>query len=215
MSDDIDKFSLPETEVIICPIAIKKIMLHAIEFSNPNGHKFNWKEIIGLLAGKILDNKVIVTDSYAMDHGSSMDVKYRNDSYVKAAIVNSLLANKGEFFAGWYHSHPGLGFFYSATDIINHLGYQDVNPKAIGLVFDHEGIIKRNKFFEIYTLNYEESEISGYRELDYEIKGISRKKELSTLKEYYERLLFYWNINFVESAEKTVKDWLKNSLKDE
>ena len=49
----------------------------------------------------------------------------------------SKLYEHNEFFVGWYHSHPGLGFFYSDTDILNHIGYQDGNPLAIGLVFDH------------------------------------------------------------------------------
>jgi hypothetical protein len=41
------------------------------------------------------------------------------------------------FSCGWYHSHPGLGIFFSGTDINNQLGWQTPNPSAIGIVFDH------------------------------------------------------------------------------
>ena len=207
-------FTLPTTEIIINSRAIKKIMLHAIEFSNPNSSKLRWKEVIGILGGKIEDGIVKVTNSFPITHGSHYYVTFKKKNYIMSAIINSILSEKGEFFVGWYHSHPGIGFFYSETDIINHIGYQDVNPRAIGLVFDHEGYKKRKKFFEIYTLNFTRLGKISYSDVNYEIEDISKNKEIEKLKEIYDRLLFYWKLNFVESGEKTVKKWLKNVEKE-
>ncbi|MBD3230395.1 MAG: hypothetical protein GF329_19605 [Candidatus Lokiarchaeota archaeon] len=193
-------------EIIFKPLAVKKIMLHAIEYANPSKSKWRWKEVMGLLGGKIEDHKVIITDSFAITHGSHFHVSYNDKNYVIAAEINSLLYNQGkdEFFTGWYHSHPGLGFFYSDTDILNHLGYQDVNPYAIGLVFDPEGYSRQKKFFTIYTLNLSSFGVLGYREVDYRIQGIPKKKEIEKLKSMFDLILFYWKINYVESAERTV-----------
>ncbi len=210
-------FSRPEKllyKIVFEPIAIKKIMLHSIEFSNPMKSRWRWKEVIGLLGGKLDKNgQVIVTDSFPITHGSKYHVQFHNKNYILASIINDNLSERNEFFVGWYHSHPGLGFFYSETDIINHLGYQDVNPKAIGLVFDHEGYNKHGHFFEVYNLDYSKYGVSGYHEVPYSIKGISKKREHSELKRMFDRILFYWKINFVESAEKSLKKWLKTQKK--
>ncbi|TFF89230.1 MAG: hypothetical protein EU549_01330 [Promethearchaeota archaeon] len=202
---DPSKFEL-KPKLYFKQIAIKKIMLHAIEYSNPNRSKWHWREVMGLLGGKIEGYKVIITDSFAITHGSHFHVSYNDKNYIVAAKINSLLYDEGngEFFTGWYHTHPGLGFFYSDTDIINHLGYQDVNPYAIGIVFDHEGYRRQQKFFAVYTLNIASFGVVGYQEIDYKIQGIPKNKEIDKLKEIFDRILFYWNIDFVESAEKTV-----------
>ncbi|MHA1269138.1 MAG: Mov34/MPN/PAD-1 family protein [Candidatus Helarchaeota archaeon] len=212
--EKINKFRLVEPskpEVVLSLKAIKKIMLHVIEYSNSSKKRWQWKEVIGLLGGKIgTKNKVYVSNSYAINHGSKYHVGYQKQNYISAAIINDILSSRDEFFVGWYHSHPGIGFFYSETDVINHIGYQDVNPQAIGLVFDHEGYKKSKKFFEIYNLNYSLSGAIGYDEIDYVIKEIPKDKELEILKEIYDRIFFYWRINLVESAEKSVKKWIQH-----
>jgi len=207
-------FKLPKTEITININAIKKIMLHTIEFSNPTKSNWRWKEVMGILGGKIKDeNNIYVNDSFAITHGNHYSVQYNKKNYIIATQINDLLFKKNEFFVGWYHSHPGLGFFYSHTDIINHLGYQDVNPHAIGIVFDHKGYDRERKFFEIYKLRYSNYGYISYESVPYIIESVSKKDEIKTLKKIYDEILFYWKIGLVESAEKTIKKWLKEFKK--
>jgi len=205
--------SIKEINAIFHLKSIKKIMLHTIQYSNPYLSKWRWKEVIGILGGKVIKNNIIVTDSFAINHGGHYEVKFNNKNYILAAEINSKLYEHNEFFVGWYHSHPGLGFFYSDTDILNHIGYQDGNPLAIGLVFDHTQFNKNGKFFEVYTLNYSRHGIAGYRTVKYNILGIPKSRETIELKRIYDKILFYWRNRIVESAEKSVKKWIYKKLK--
>nr|MDO8113322.1 hypothetical protein [Candidatus Sigynarchaeota archaeon] len=72
------------------------------------------------------------------------------------------------FIVGWYHSHPGLDFFLSPTDVSNHLGFQGPNPYSIAIVFDHTKIVPyKHLGFKIFRLDEATTE-SEYKEIDFD-----------------------------------------------
>ena len=54
-----------------------------------------------------------------------------------SVFERSIQDDKTDFIIGWFHTHPGFGFFYSPIDCMTQLGYQIPNPYAVGLIFDH------------------------------------------------------------------------------
>merc|ERR1719458_2462514 len=37
---------------------------------------------------------------------------------------------------GWYHSHPGFGCWFSGTDVNTQQSFEQLNPRAVGVVVD-------------------------------------------------------------------------------
>ncbi|MHA1695575.1 MAG: Mov34/MPN/PAD-1 family protein [Candidatus Helarchaeota archaeon] len=174
--------------------AYETIVLHACRFANVKIPMDSWKEIYGFLIGVIDGDDVIVKRCVPMAHGSSVEVEFNEEHYIKSAEVDSMAAERGEFIVGWYHSHPGLGLFLSSTDIQNHLGYQGPNPKAIALVFDHTLLNKPledgtlHPGFEIFKLDDPSlGRMSDFHKVDYEIENVDMKKFRETLVELTER----------------------------
>lgn len=158
--------------------ALRKMIQHVVEYAS--FRKSRWKEVYGLIIGynDEKNREVVVTNAIPVTHGSSVHVEFAENDYVFAAQVNELLVEKStdEFFVGWYHSHPGLGFFLSYIDIINHLGFQDLNPKAIAIVFDHTSFERDQAGFRIFRLKFIEDRY-GYREIPFRIDDFPSETE--------------------------------------
>ena len=174
--------------------AYNSIILHACRFANIKIPMDSWKEIYGFMIGKIEGDDVVISKCVPMAHGSSVEVEFNEEHYIKSAEVDSIAAERGEFIVGWYHSHPGLGLFLSSTDIQNHLGYQGPNPKAIALVFDHTLLNKeykdgsRHPGFEIFKLDDPKlGRMSDFHKVKYVIENIDVIKYTNTLVELIER----------------------------
>ncbi|MHA1271143.1 MAG: Mov34/MPN/PAD-1 family protein [Candidatus Helarchaeota archaeon] len=174
--------------------AYETIVLHASRFANVKIPMDSWKEIYGFLIGKIEGEDVVVTRCAPMAHGSSVEVEFNEEHYIRAAEVDSMAAERGEFIVGWYHSHPGLGLFLSSTDIQNQLGYQGPNPRAIALVFDHTLLNKPKEDgslhpgFEIFKLDDPGlGRMSDFHKVQFEIEDVDMKKYRDTLIELTER----------------------------
>ncbi|MHA1893857.1 MAG: Mov34/MPN/PAD-1 family protein [Candidatus Helarchaeota archaeon] len=159
--------------------AYKTIVLHATRFANSKVPIDNWKEIYGFLIGKVEGEDVIVENAVPMAHGSSVEVEFTDEHYVRSATIDSMAAERGLFIVGWYHSHPGLSLFLSSTDIKNHLAYQQPNPKSVALVFDHTLVGKKSdkeneEFhpgFRIFKLDDPNlGTMSDFHEIEYEIE---------------------------------------------
>ncbi len=186
-----------EKAVVIEAEAYKTIILYASRYANQSIPKENWKEIYGVLIGHMDEDIVYVERAEALTYGHATDVQL-NDKHLAfiAEIEDELYREaKHQFIVGWFHSHPGLGLFYSYVDLINHIGFQGKNPDAIGLVFDHtllgkkklekvEGtdhkITKYDTGFEIYRMNDVNMDINvpefdeNYHEVDYIVKGLNK-----------------------------------------
>ena len=137
---DVDKL------VTIKSIAYYKMLIHVLRFGNKARDPRNYREVMGILIGRLEGEadlrgirNVIIEEAVPISHGGSIEVSFAPEDYVSFSMVDVEYAERDPplFSCGWYHSHPGLGIFFSGTDINNQLGWQTPNPSAIGIVFDH------------------------------------------------------------------------------
>jgi len=133
-----------ESPVYISYNAYRRIVGYAMRYGNDEIPQRNWREVYGILIGSIKDNKeIIIKDAIPVMVGGRAYVEYKSKHYVDTAQFNTTIYeraiqdNKEDFFVGWWHTHPGIGFIFSPRDIETQLFYQGVNPFAIALVFDH------------------------------------------------------------------------------
>jgi len=133
-----------ETPTVISYNAYRRIVGYAMRYGNNELAQRNWREVYGILIGSIKDNKeVIIKDAIPVMVGDRAYVEYKSKHYVDTAQFNTAIYeraiqdDKEDFFVGWWHTHPGIGFIFSPRDIETQLFYQGVNPFAIALVFDH------------------------------------------------------------------------------
>jgi len=133
-----------ETPTFISYNAYRRIIGYAMRYGNKDLPQKSWREVYGILIGSIKNNKeVIIKDAIPVMVGDRAYVEYKSKHYVDTAQFNtavyerSIQDNKEDFFVGWWHTHPGIGFIFSPRDIETQLFYQGVNPFAIALVFDH------------------------------------------------------------------------------
>lgn len=133
-----------ETPIFISYNAYRRIVGYAMRYGNDELSQRNWREVYGILIGSIKDNKeVIIKDAIPVMAGGRAYVEYKSKHYVDTAQFNTAIYeraiqdNREDFFVGWWHTHPGIGFIFSPRDVETQLFYQGVNPYAIALVFDH------------------------------------------------------------------------------
>ena len=132
------------TPVFLSYNAYKRIVGYAMRYGNNDLPQKTWREVYGILIGSIKENKeVIIKDAIPVMVGDRAYVEYKSKHYVDTAQFNTAIFERAiqddreDFFVGWWHTHPGIGFIFSPRDIETQLFYQGVNPFAIALVFDH------------------------------------------------------------------------------
>ena len=195
--------------VTIRPLAYYKMLIHILRFGNKARQHRNFKEVMGILIGHLEGEadqmgvkNVIVEDAVPISHGGSIEVAFAPEDYVSFSMVDAEYAERDPpmFSCGWYHSHPGLRIFFSATDINNQLGWQTPNSSAIGIVFDHT-----------YLDNDENPGDLGFRtfRLDDPSKGSrSDYHEVKTIVEPPDNLEYYIKImkliNYIHSKEPPI-----------
>lgn len=187
-----DKKEKKEKPVIIKAEAYKTIILYASRYANAQIPRADWKEIYGVLIGHTDDDFVYIEQAEALTYGHDTDVQLDTRHYVFIDEIQSSLG-KDKWICGWFHSHPGLDLFFSYTDLINQLGFQQNNDDFVGLVFDHTllGKKKEEKIgdniltkydtgFEIYKLNDVSMDINApdfdnnYHSVDYIVEGLNK-----------------------------------------
>lgn len=173
--------------VILESEAYLKALLHVLRFASNTINKDSWVEVYGWLVGKIEgegegESIVHVYDAVPIQHGKDVEVAFDAEAYVRAAEFDEQLYQKAEenpqmkgfFIVGWYHSHPGLDFFLSPTDVTNHVGFQGPNPQSIAIVFDHTKIVPHKQLgFKIFRLD-EASPDSKYHEVNFDKTKFSK-----------------------------------------
>ncbi|MFX1409793.1 MAG: hypothetical protein ACFFA6_05550 [Promethearchaeota archaeon] len=192
-----DHLKMINKPVVVRADAYKTIILYASRYANKSILPENWKEIYGILIGYSDNELVYIERAEALTFGHATDVQLDERHYGFIEEIQEKLdkEGKGLYMIGWFHSHPGLGLFFSYIDLINQLGFQAKNDDFCGLVFDHtllgkkkqekvEGteymITKYDTGFEIYRItnvnmdvndpNYE----SNYYKVDYIVDGLSK-----------------------------------------
>jgi proteasome lid subunit RPN8/RPN11 len=180
--------------------AYKKIVGYGLRYANEAMSSKDWREVYGILIGSVEDNKkVLIKDAIPMIVGDRAGVKYENKQYVDMAQIDesvyerSIQDSKNDFIIGWWHTHPGFGFFYSPVDCMTQLGYQIPNPYALGIIFDHTKFLSNDFYLGVAGLrliNPEQGMLATYDliELEYELE----KEQM------------------VKKVKKTIKDLNKN-----
>ena len=185
--------------VVLSIEAYKTIILYASRYANPYIPSKDWKEIYGILIGRRDEDFVYVERAEALTFGHDTDVELDHRHLGFIATIEDELYNEGsgQYIVGWFHSHPGLGLFFSYIDLKNQLFFQ-THEDGIGLVFDHtllgkkkedpifdeEGkehkMTKYETGFEIYRLTdvNMNSNAPGYdknyHSVDYILKGLNK-----------------------------------------
>ncbi|MFX1316046.1 MAG: hypothetical protein ACFE9T_09305 [Promethearchaeota archaeon] len=142
-----------KANITITVKAILKIASHSLKYAHSKIPREKWVEVIGLLAGKLDNNRSIlhIEDAYPMGHGTAVYAEIKDyKNYVRA--FRDIKKNK-LFICGWYHSHPSYGCFMSDEDIGTQGRYQKLWDKAIALVIDPYQIDGTSLGFEIYRAN--------------------------------------------------------------
>jgi tetratricopeptide (TPR) repeat protein/proteasome lid subunit RPN8/RPN11 len=140
-------------EVILTKTLFEDLLLYGLSFANAKMPRSQFKEVMALLVGKTQNDDVIITEVVPIASGSDLEVVFQDEHYAKSEMINDLAAERNEFIVGWYHTHPAIGLFLSPTDIINQLGYQSLNDKAIAIVFDHNQMTSASPGLSIFRLD--------------------------------------------------------------
>lgn len=171
--------------------AYRKILGYGLRYANEQIPTKDWREVYGILIGLIKDNKkVLIKDAIPMVVGDRAGVKYENKQYVDMAQIDesvyerSIQDKKHDFIIGWWHTHPGFGFFYSPIDCMTQLGYQIPNPFALGIIFDHTKFLSNDFHLGVAGLrviNPEQGMFSTYEliELEYELEEDEMVKKVN------------------------------------
>ena len=147
--------------VTIKPLAYYKMILHIMRFGSKYIEHAKLKEVMGILIGHLEGEgeikNVIVEDVVPVSHGGTIEVKFSVDQLGAFGELDSKIweqfGDLGWFSIGWYHSHPGLGIFFSDTDKYNQIFWQK-SPSGIGIVFDHTYLDKPGDLgFRIFRLD--------------------------------------------------------------
>ena len=129
-----------------------KFLRFALENANPLDRSMGWKECIGLVLGRITGSEIFVTDIIPMATGSAVHVDITDYEKVFSIVPFSKIES-GEVIVGWAHTHPGLGLFFSGTDIRTQHTYQQMHPLSFGLVLDPMKVNAEFPGFNIYRVD--------------------------------------------------------------
>jgi proteasome lid subunit RPN8/RPN11 len=121
-----------QVQVIISQVALRQVEGHSTADMN--------RELGGVLMGHVIqeDGSLLVKVEAALpvsteDHGP-IHFTFTADSW--AQLHQDRAARYPELdIVGWFHTHPNLGVFYSADDVVVHSA-AFVMPWQVGLVFD-------------------------------------------------------------------------------
>jgi len=137
----------------ISAVALIKMVIHA-----RSGVPY---EIMGLMQGKVVDQSLIIVDSFALPvQGKETRVNAGNEAteYMVQYISSSERVDRLENAVGWYHSHPGYGCWLSGIDVNTQLNNQKFQDPFVAVVIDPNRTISAGKVdigaFRTYPENY-------------------------------------------------------------
>lgn len=160
-------------KVIFSRESFEEMLIYGLAYANMGIPASTFREVIALVVGKIEKNDVIITEIVPITSGTETEVEFKDEHYARAAEINDLAADRNEFIVGWYHTHPGLGLFLSPADIINQLGYQSLNEKAIALVYDFTKTTPSRSGLMVFRLDTATLTSGSYHLVPWQIKNSS------------------------------------------
>mmetsp|Transcript_7542 Transcript_7542/g.19136 ORF Transcript_7542/g.19136 Transcript_7542/m.19136 type:complete len:317 (+) Transcript_7542:113-1063(+) len=123
---------LPDTaeQVYISSLALLKMLKH--------GRAGVPMEVMGLMLGEFIDDYTIrVVDVFSMPQsGNSVSVEAVDPVFQTKMLDMLKQTGRPEMVVGWYHSHPGFGCWFSGTDVNTQQSFEQLNPRAVGVVVD-------------------------------------------------------------------------------
>jgi tetratricopeptide (TPR) repeat protein len=176
----LDKRVEGEGEVLFSQKVFEEMLLYGIVFANRKMLPPQYKEVLALILGKIEKGNVVISELVPITSGTETDVQFKDEHYAKVSEINAMAAERNEFIVGWYHTHPGLGLFLSPVDIINQLGYQSINEKAIAIEFDFIQMTPSRSGFAIFRLN-EASLAASYHSVSWRVLNTPKLEYLQTV----------------------------------
>ncbi|MEH1799004.1 MAG: Mov34/MPN/PAD-1 family protein [Nostoc sp.] len=97
-------------------------------------------EVGGLLLGEVYQQQesyfVNITDVLPAKHtqAGALDITFTGQTWLDLIADRSHYPEK--ITVGWYHSHPGIGVFFSTQDLFTHRSFFANKPWYIALVID-------------------------------------------------------------------------------
>jgi 26S proteasome regulatory subunit N11 len=123
---------LPDTaeQVYISSLALLKMLKH--------GRAGVPMEVMGLMLGEFIDDYTIrCVDVFSMPQsGNSVSVEAVDPVFQTKMLDMLKQTGRPEMVVGWYHSHPGFGCWFSGTDVNTQQSFEQLNPRAVGVVVD-------------------------------------------------------------------------------
>ncbi|SJK86416.1 26S proteasome regulatory subunit N11 [Babesia microti strain RI] len=111
-------------------------------------------EVMGLMLGEFVDNYTIrVVDVFSMPQsGNSVSVEAVDPVYQTVMLDQLKRTGRPEMVVGWYHSHPGFGCWFSGTDVNTQQSFEQLNPRAVGIVVDPIQSVKGKVVIDCFRL---------------------------------------------------------------
>mmetsp|Transcript_46652 Transcript_46652/g.101385 ORF Transcript_46652/g.101385 Transcript_46652/m.101385 type:complete len:310 (+) Transcript_46652:42-971(+) len=133
-------------QVYISSLALLKMLQH--------GRKGIPFEVMGLMLGEFVDDYAVrVVDVFAMPQIGSSNMVEAVDPVFQTKMLDMLKqTGRPEMVVGWYHSHPGFGCWFSGTDINTQQSFEQLNPRAVGVVVDPVQSVKGKVVIDCFRL---------------------------------------------------------------
>jgi len=140
--------SLADTaeQVYISSLALLKMLKH--------GRTGVPMEVMGLMLGEFIDDYTVrVVDVFSMPQsGNSVSVEAVDPVFQTRMLDNLKQTGRPEMVVGWYHSYPGFGCWFSGTDMNTQQSFEQLNPRAVGIVIDPIQSVKGKVVIDCFRL---------------------------------------------------------------
>jgi 26S proteasome regulatory subunit N11 len=142
-------------QVYISSLALLKMLKH--------GRAGVPMEVMGLMLGEFIDDFTIkVVDVFSMPQtGNSVSVEAVDPVFQTKMLDMLKQTGRPEMVVGWYHSHPGFGCWLSGTDINTQQSFEQLNPRAVGVVVDPIQSVKGKVVIDCFRLINPQSAMLG------------------------------------------------------
>ena len=142
-------------QVYISSLALLKMLKH--------GRAGVPMEVMGLMLGEFIDDFTVkVVDVFSMPQtGNSVSVEAVDPVFQTKMLDMLKQTGRPEMVVGWYHSHPGFGCWLSGTDINTQQSFEQLNPRAVGVVVDPIQSVKGKVVIDCFRLINPQSIMMG------------------------------------------------------
>jgi 26S proteasome regulatory subunit N11 len=142
-------------QVYISSLALLKMLKH--------GRAGVPMEVMGLMLGEFIDDFTVkVVDVFSMPQsGNSVSVEAVDHVFQTKMLDMLAQTGRPEVVVGWYHSHPGFGCWLSGTDINTQQSFEQLNPRAVGVVVDPIQSVKGKVVIDCFRLINPQSMMMG------------------------------------------------------